>query len=231
MKFFFTAISLLIGALTFSQENQNQILDNDSKFSMSFAIGPSFRLGRIPDNLEPITKQYLTGLKTGVSYDLNLNFSINQKSAFGFKFNLFHNKGSFTNAYIQAPNGNSGYGTLSDNIKIYFIGPTYSFFHHSKINDFYANLGLGFMGYIDDANYLGSYKITGETLGFDVDATYYIGLSARFQVGPKVALFGGSLSDFDIEGPNNYHKREKLEKDNIESLWRLDLSIAFRYKF
>jgi hypothetical protein len=50
MRLFLICLLLSLNCLVFSQENSKTITAKDSKFNISFAVGPSFRLGKIPND-------------------------------------------------------------------------------------------------------------------------------------------------------------------------------------
>lgn len=215
----------------FSQESREIVKDKDSKFYLSFAVGPSFRIGKIPNDYSPDIKKYLQALKTGISYDLNLVYMINKKSGIGLKLNMYQSKGSLGPVDVIAPNGEEGSTRVSDNIKIYFIGPSYTISSSKNKDFFYSNLAVGYIGYVNDTEILNSYKIKGSSIGITTDLAYLFGLNNNFQIGPKVSLIQGNIYKFDITGPNDFYKTLKLDKENIEGLLRIDLSVELRYKF
>ena len=72
MRLFLICLLLSLNCLVFSQENSKTITAKDSKFNISFAVGPSFRLAKIPNDYPSDVKNYLKALKSGISYDFNL---------------------------------------------------------------------------------------------------------------------------------------------------------------
>jgi len=231
MRLFLICLLLSLNCLVFSQENSKTITAKNSKFNISFAVGPSFRLGKIPNDYSPDLKKYLQALKSGISYDLNLVYMINIKSGIGLKLNMYQSKGSLGPVDVIAPNGEEGTTRVSDNIKIYFIGPSYTISSGKYKNFFSSNLAIGYVGYLNDADILGSYKIKGSSIGFITDIVYLFGLNDNFQIGPKVSLVQGNIFKFNITGPDGFHETIKLDKDKIESLIRIDLLVEVRYKF
>lgn len=231
MRLFLICILLSLNCLVFSQENSKTITAKDSKFNISFAVGPSFRLGKIPNDYSPDIKKYLQALKSGISYDLNLVYMINKKSGIGLKLNMYQSKGSLGPVDVIAPNGEEGITRVSDNIKIYFIGPSYTISRSKNKDFFYSNLAVGYVGYVNDTQILNLYKIKGSSIGITTDLAYLFGLNTNFQIGPKVSLIQGNIYKFDITGPNDFYKTLKLDKENIEGLLRIDLSVELRYKF
>ena len=231
MRLFLVWSLLLLSFVGFSQENSNVVKVKDSKFYVSFAIGPSFRLGKIPNDYSSDIKNYLQALKSGIAYDFNLVYLINKKSGIGLKLNMYQSKGSIGPVDVIAPNGEEFYGRISDNIKIYFIGPSYTIISSKNKDFFSSNFALGYIGYVNDAEILDSYKIKGSSFGITTDIAYLFGLNDNFQIGPKVSLIQGNIFKFEITGPNGFRETLKLDKNNTESLLRIDLSVALRYKF
>jgi hypothetical protein len=231
MRLFLICLLLSLNCLVFSQENSKTITAKDSKFNISFAVGPSFRLAKIPNDYPSDVKNYLKALKSGISYDFNLVYMINNKSGIGLKLNMYQSKGSLGPIDTVAPNGQEVSTRVFDNIKIYFFGPSYTISSSKNKDFFYSNLAVGYIGYVNDTQILYSYKIKGSSIGFTTDIAYLFGLNNNFQIGPKVSLIQGNIFKFEITGPNGYRETLKLDKNENESLLRIDLSVALRYKF
>jgi long-subunit fatty acid transport protein len=220
--------------LSYSSYSQNDFKakTKQSKISLVASFGPSFRIGKTPNNYPAFVRDYIKELKSGFSYDASILYDINKKLGVGLKFNVYQSKGSLENVSLTSPSGVTGVGTTSDNIKITFIGPFFSSDYrvNNKMDNFRLNFALGYMQYLDDTQVLGNYKIKGATLGMNTDLTYYFGLNKNCQLGPKLGLIGGVIRKFDVTGPNGYYSKLDL-KDTPENLWRIDLSLVARYKF
>jgi hypothetical protein len=220
---------LLLSFLGFSQESSEKV--KDSKFYASFAAGPSFRLAKISNDYPSDIKKYIQALKSGISYDFNFVYMVNNKSGIGLKFNMYQSSGSLGPIDVVAPNGDKGSTRVFDNIKIYFIGPSYSISSNKNKNFFCSNISVGYIGYVNDAEIFDAYKIKGSSVAITTDIAYLFGLKNNFQIGPKVSLVQGNIFKFDRTGPDGFHETIKLDKDKIESLIRIDLLVELRYKF
>lgn len=230
MKSILTLSLLVLCFLGYSQENSEIVKTKDSKFNISFAVGPSFRLAKIPSDMSPEEKKILKALKSGISYDFNLAYNINKNQGFGLKFNMYQSKASIGPVHFIEFNGEEGDGRISNNVKIYFIGPSYTTSTSINKDDFCANFAIGYSGYVGVSEGINSYTVKGSSLGLNVDVNYFFGLSDHFQIGPRIGLLQGVISEFEIKGSNGFHETRKLDKNNKEGLLRLDLSVAFRYK-
>lgn len=90
------------------------------------------------------------------------------------------------------------------------------------------NLGLGYMGYRDDAVIIDNYTLKGGTLGISWDIGYDLGISRTFALGFQIAYLGGILTQYELSDGNTTQTVE-LTKGNYESLSRIDLSIGLRF--
>lgn len=229
-KNYFSLLLLLFIVKGFSQQNATNT--SESKVSISFAAGPSFRLASIPSNVPQYLKSYIEELKSGFSYDFGFTYMVNNNSGFGVKTNLYKSKGAVGTVNLTAPNGDTGYGTASDNISIFYVGPTYTFFgKEGKSKDRFSSLfSIGYMSYLNKSDVLGKYDIKGSSIGFNAEIAYFLGITKNLQIAPRVALFGGALNQFKISGENGYTKTLNLGNTR-ESLWRIDPSVSLKYNF
>jgi hypothetical protein len=215
-----------------SNAQQKATSSSDSKVSVTFAAGPSFRLAEVPGNTSPLIKAYIQDLKSGFSFDLGLSYMVTNSAGLGLKANLYKSSGAIGSLNLTAPNGDTGFGTASDDISIFYVGPTYTFLGKEGKNKdrFTALFSIGYTSYLNETNVLGNYDIKGSSLGINAEMAYYVTIVKNFQIAPRIALFGGGLRELKITGENGYNRTLDLG-DNFESLWRLDPSVSLKYKF
>jgi hypothetical protein len=233
MKRIFLIITALISFFTFSQETEKP-KSNQSSFILKASVGPSFRLAKTPPYLPVYLKDYISDLKSGMSYDFSGYYLINEThGALGIKYNSFNSKASIGPLDLVAPNGDRGNGRTSDNITISFIGLSYGYFGlvDNEKGGFDMEIALGLLSYKDKATILGSYDITGSTVGLIGSFGYDIKLIDGLYIEPKIGYAMGTIGRFDIEGANGYKGSIKLEDDAKESLFRVDLSVGLNYRF
>ena len=137
------------------------------------------------------------------------------------------------NVFIEStPAGDSGFGSISDDISISYYGFSIMYMSNSDgPHIFSAEVGLGYMDYSNDAEALGSYKFKGGNVGGALTLSYKYGFSEHFAIGPQIGLIGTALSEIKVEGPHGYRQTLILKDENKESLTRFDFGITAMYRF
>lgn len=201
------------------------------RFVISGAVSYGYRLGEVPDEVSPMQKDYLEGLKSGVSLDVSAFYKLAKNHGLGFKYNVFYASGKMSNVDIIAPNGDSGFGDIEDNIMISFVGPAYMFDYINGRNQFNVEGSIGYMSYYNDAKALGNYEYFGDTVGVMVAGSYKYMVTNTFSIGPRIALVGGTIKTFELTGPNGFKETITLRDENRESLARFDIGVNFAFRF
>lgn len=205
-----------------------------SNFLISVSGGFAWRVGGTAKNLDEVQKNIVRDLKSGTSIDASVYYKPKQ-TGFGVKFNKFNSSTSVSGIdVVMADNFLIENTTLNVNDKITFIGPSFYIDandvkskHHGMMD-----LALGYLGYNSVSKVSNrTYEINSGTFGMIANIGYRYCFNKYISVGPQVSFVGGVLKSYEIEGPNNFRKRIKLEKDNYENLWRIDLSLGATFRF
>ena len=233
MKQLFIAALFFMTAATTVHAQDDAATTKDPKFIVTGNLNYAYRLAKIDKSYTGIQREYLKNLKSGVSYDISAYYMINRELGFGLKFNSFNSSEGLNGVYVSAPNGETGYGNISDEITISFfgIGEIYKFGRSGSRHSGLLEAALGYMRYKNDAFAIDNYTLTGGTFGSAISVAYQYEAFKNFSVGPKFALLGGSIRKYDIEGPDGFKDRLTLGRDNQESLLRMDLGIVASYRF
>lgn len=226
---------VLILVVNFSNVNaQNKSNWSDTRFSIAFNVGLAYRLGELPQGLNSQQQDYLNDLKSGTSYDLTILYNRkNSEGAFGLKYNLYKSKGSISNQFFVDPNGTPSFGTISDDISITFIGPVFVYDSNSPSTKHEGSLelALGYIYYENKTKLLNNYKLTGGNLGLTAGFGYKYRLFKNFSIGPQLNFVGGVLKEFTQTDSKGNETTIKFGKDEVESLWRIDLNLGAIYRF
>lgn len=193
------------------------------RFRLAVNGGLSYRLSKIPSGLSRDLEEYIRGLKSGYSFGADATYYWSKGGGIGVKYDVFRSKNEFE--YL------AGQGVeFSDDITIRYIGPYYSsrILGANKVNNFFSNVGLGYVGYKDDA-YIGTdVTLTGGTVGLLVDIGYDIGLSKSLAMGFQISFIGGTLTQYKISDGFNTETVE-LDEEEYEGLARINLSVGLRF--
>lgn len=230
-------LSLVLCILVFSNSLFSQEIEKksnrDSKFQLSISSGASFRIAKIDKNLNEVYRNQIKNLKSGWNYDLDLVYKTTKNHGFGLKLNQFlSNYTSSILIYYLDSNGNIiNTSNLLNSHKITFIGPVYRFESDRKNNSFCSNFYIGHVKYTNtETIFLGKTKQSASSLGFGFDYIYYFGLNKNFQIGPKLAYMTSTFSKYKQIYSDGSSEVIKFENNQRESLARIDLSVALRYK-
>ncbi len=232
MKKILISVILLLNCIAaMAQSAGGNTTVNESRWLLSADVNFAYRLGKTPDGLSAAAKDYNDDLKSGISYSLGLYYKFHKYMGVGLKFNSFSSEASISNTYAFSPNGQEGYTTISDDINIFFVGPAFIFDRKFGIGHFTAETALGYMEYRNNMYILGNYKYTGETMGATLGASYKFEVLKGLSVGPQITLVTGSVTEFDVKGPNGYSVTFDKDNDEAESLWHFDAGISATYRF
>jgi len=204
--------------------------DNYQKIRFAVNGGFSYQTARISESVPADFEEYIRDLKSGFHLGADFTFFFNESVGIGLKANLFKTKNSLDGFYISDNMGNVITGTLSDDIAITFIGPSFTArtYNFNKKNALNMTIAAGYMGYRDNQVVIESQKLTGSSVGMGLDIGYDIGISENMAIGFQVSYMIGVLTSINIER-NNVVEKIDLEEGEYESMNRLDLSIGLRF--
>lgn len=207
-----------------------KIHGNYSRFRLAINGGYSYETAKISESVPTDFVNYAKDLKSGYHLGGDLTYFVAEQLGFGLRYYLFMSSNSMDNIYVDDINGNRRYGSMSDDIKIFFIGPAYStrFLNGNKTNAFLMNLSLGYMGFNDNKVVIDNYKVTGNALGLSLDIGYDISISKNLMLGFQIAFITASISKFYWNDGTTTQTVE-LESGKYESLNRLDFSVGLRW--
>lgn len=189
-----------------------------SKWRYGIHGGYSYRTAKVSDLIPAQYRDYIKKLKSGYVIGGDVHYFTSEVLGFGLKYNF--------NKYKNAL-GND----LKDDISLHQISGSMlnRLVLPDEKNSVLLGLNLGYQSYKDVAVVSSApFSITGQSAGLGME----IGLDHR--IGPKAALnFGVSIqlaSITTIKVDDGYViKKVKLEKEEIESLTRVELVIGFKF--
>lgn len=211
----------------------NKITDNDiyPHFRIAVSSGWSYRTASISSDTPSDFKNYTQNLKSGFHYEAGISYYFTELLGIGLKYNEFLSSNKIENVYVTYFDDTTEYGSMSDNIRIKFIGPVFTtrLFNSSKKNCLLTDLGLGYMDYRNKAFLVSTpINIKGSTVGLYWSVGYDLGISENLALGFQVSLLTGTLTQLTTFNGTSTQK-VKLDKDKYENLSRIDLSIGLRF--
>lgn len=194
------------------------------KITLIPSVGYAWRTAKTADGLTQNQKDYVKGIKKGMTFDFSAYYNIKQNWGLGLKFSYFS---ASTEGNLTFPDPNTGYnvtGYSSSKDNITFIGPAFMFsnFNEATRHKFYYDLGLGVVTYTTKS---GNVKGTGSNLGLDANIAYQYAITNQIFVGPKLGYTVGTLTKMKFNG-------QTVDLgENKEGLGRVNLSLAATFRF
>ena len=191
------ALALMSGGIGYAQEQeqgqQREAVREYSRFRFGLEGGGGFRFGKISKDVPDDFKSYMKKLKRGIVYGADATWFFNEFMGVGVRYKAF----SASNGTTVTVTDNSGYsssGKMKDNIHIAFIGPMYCtrFSSGNGLHTFTADIGVGYLSYLDKGMLLEKMKLTGGTLGLLYNIGYDYALSRKWAIGVNLSLVEGS---------------------------------------
>lgn len=196
---------------------------------ISFDGGFSYTLARLDQGIPAELTDYYQDLKSGFNINAGISYYLDETLGIGMKYQCFMTSNYLDNAYVTSPSGSTGYGILSDHLRISFIGPSFNFRtlkgHHP--GTYYLNYYAGYAGYRDNAVSINPYKLTGSTIAMGMDAGIDLELAENFAIGFQASFLAGGIRKFKVDDGTSV-RIINLEKGSYESLYRIDLSVGLR---
>ncbi|WP_281310318.1 hypothetical protein [Flavobacterium flavigenum] len=205
-----------------------------SKFLLLANVAQSFRVASSPDGLNSEQKEYLKKLKSGLSYDISAYYLKDERTGFGLKYNAYKSSGTLSNQQVTLDDGTTYRGDFSDDITISFIGASFILTEgqNSRTGEANLELAIGYMAYQNKSTIIGSpLKITGGNLGMIGGIGYHFRVTPHFLIGPQINFAGGVLKKLKYKHADGSTETIKLDKEEFENLWRIDLAIGAKFRF
>ncbi|MNR02866.1 hypothetical protein D3C85_1187360 [compost metagenome] len=172
-------------------------------------------------------RNYFAELKSGSHFGADITYFVKPTWGLGAKFSQF----STSNSGVANVQGIPM--SMSDDIAHTFIGPSFStkYTTANTKHTFVFALALGYLGYNNDATLGGQpVKITGGTFGSALDAAYDFNITKNIAIGAQLSMTGGTLGKLTYNS-GGMTTTETFDKDEKESLSRLDFSLGARFNF
>ncbi len=231
----FTLLFLVLISSTFNFISSQVVIKSGEKksknvFMLTSSLSWSYRFVKVPEDYQLMIREYMRELKSGTSFDIGAYYLFPAKKGIGLKFSRFQSKNFLGPLQFNYDDGTTGFGNISDNMVINFIGPSYCGFQESNAGIFKYEISLGYMGYRNDAYAPDYLLIKGSSFGIMAGLGYNFKLGQNVYFGPQISIAGGSLKKYNIEYSDGTKRTVQLEDGNAESLFRADLSANLTFK-
>jgi hypothetical protein len=186
-----------------------------SKWRYGFHGGYSYRTAKVSDQLTPDYKDYIKKLKSGFVLGADVHGFTSEAFGLGLKYNL--------NKY-KAEQGTD----FHDDITLHYIAASMlnRYILANPKNHILLGLNMGYQSYRDKTAVIGNdFDIKGKTLGigFEAGFEHQIGTHALLNFG--ISFNGATITKISV----NNGTPQKLNKENYESLARLELTAGLKF--
>ncbi|MFW5820126.1 MAG: hypothetical protein ACOCWA_02460 [Bacteroidota bacterium] len=207
---------------------------NFDRFRLAVNVGYSYQSAKISENNPSDFEEYMKDLRSGYHIGADFFYYITEPIGFGLKYSMFRTSNQMENIYLTDPYGTRHYGNMADDIRITFIGPTFStrMLNKNKSGAFLMNMAIGYLGYNNDFILIDEYSMNGSTAGYIYEMGYDWMLGGNTFLGLQMSYLGGNLFSYELT-KGTYTEKVELdpEVDELISTSRFDFSVGLRFAF
>lgn len=200
------------------------------KIRAALNVGWSYRTAKMATDIPHGLKSYMDDLRSGYHFGLDASWFFSEMFGGGLKFTTYRTTSTLENVSVTQSNGQTAYGKMSDDMTINFIGPVFNsrLLSDSKKNSLLMNIGVGYIGYKDNAVLLSAYQLKSSTLGVCWEVGYDLGISKHLALGIQLSYLMGTLTRVKMYQAGSVTTIKFDEKD-YEDLSRIDFSVGLRF--
>ncbi len=200
------------------------------KIRLGIRHGWGYRLAKVVAS-DPAEKAYLKELKSGWTYNAEIEYFVTESIGVGIVGNIFKSSNTIDGTLTVEEEWYPA--TFSNRHIIWYVGPSVCFEHLSKNkkHNFVLRYSLGYIHYTDKESleiFDQTFKqfITGGSLGRYLDVNYSYLFNPHIGVNANIALVGGILHSITRKDDKGNEETIQLEKGSYEGLGRVDISVG-----
>jgi hypothetical protein len=205
--------------------------ENFEKVRTSFYGGWSYLTAQVSKDVPADFRSYTKGLKSGHHFGGDVGYFWSENIGLGLKTTIFKTKNELNNIYVtNNETKQTRYGNMKDDISIQYFAPVLytRFYSGNRKTVFFSNFSLGYLNYKNRATLIDDFKITGNTIGYEIDFGTDLKLNNRLSFNLGLGLTAGSLNKLEINNGSSTQVKT-LEKEKRENISRLDVSMGLSY--
>lgn len=174
-----------------------------------------YRTAKVDPDLHSDAREYIEELKTGYTVLGEVHYYSSEAMGYGVAASLFKSENEISSI------------DLSDDLSITFIGPSVQsrFELEQKNINFVSSVSIGMLQYLNESRFGESMTIEGQTLGLQYGLGLDFVISQTYGLTIGINYLQGTISKITVSS-GTQSETIKLEKDNRESLNRIDLSLG-----
>jgi hypothetical protein len=204
---------------------------NYQKLRIGADGGWSYMTAKVSSSVPADFRDYIGELKSGYHFGGDASYFTSESVGFGLRYSLFRTSNEIDNiTAIDPVSGQTRTGRLKDDVTIHFIGPTVCTRMSSanKKANFGSDLSLGYLAYKNNATVIDDFTLKSAAMGFMWKVNVDFALDKDLALELAFAYTAGTLNHYEFDY-GNQTTTVKLDKDNLENISRIDLSVGIRW--
>ena len=194
-----------------------------------FYGGISRQTSEVSEYTPPEFKSYVEELKKGYHIGGDIGIFFSEKAGIGIHASRFQTSNSMDGVELSIDDIGTFYGTMSDYITIFYLGPQFYIKSEYEHVWFVVSGGLGYTSYKDVAK-VDTFELTttGENIGFNLSLGLDIKLLENLLLVAQIGYLGGTISSVEMES-NEFIDSYTFDEDEEKiGLSRIDFSAGLR---
>lgn len=196
-----------------------------SGFRIAVNGGYSYDPGRDYNTGSSTFNDYYNQLRSGFHLETDARYFFDELIGVGVRFSYFNASNELYDVFEDPEQA------YSDNIKVSYVGPQFSFrfLNKSKKNAFLLTSSIGYLSYKNDQDYSNPIEITGSALGLVSEVGYDIGIADNWSMGIQLGITSGFIKKLTYDDGVSTQEIELPKNNRPQGSARIDFGIGIRY--
>lgn len=202
-----------------------------NKIRLSTHYGFSYQINKMPDGINNYMKDYIKELNSGYNRGVAFSYFIQEEWGLGLRYSQFYSSNSRSDIYVEDNNGIRNYGALKDDVRIYFLGPTFTgrLYDSQHKNVCILEGSLGYIDYLNNYTFVDTkYQQKGNSFAMIIGIGYEIELSKQLYICFMASYYASNMFKYTIDDGTEVTTFE-LDEESYISLSRFDLSLSLSF--
>jgi hypothetical protein len=208
-----------------------KVLRIDKKgLRFGFGLGYTYRLASAPEGSSPAIQEHIKKMKSGFNLKADVIYFFGKYFGLGAKYTYSNFRAETDRFSGYTPLGTPYFGTISDNIRLHFIGlhPTARFGSSNGAARFLLGITMGYLAVTNNSKVGFPFTLKGSAFCFSADMSLEIKLIPRLYIALGVELAGATISKYDYD--DGFRQGTlTFDRKNQDNLFRFDFNGGLRF--
>jgi hypothetical protein len=208
-----------------------KVLRIDKKgLRFGFGLGYTYRLASAPEGSSPAIQEHIKKMKSGFNLKADVIYFFGKYFGLGAKYTYSNFRAETDRVSGYTPLGTPYFGTISDNIRLHFIGlhPTARFGSSNGAARFLLGITMGYLAVTNNSKVGFPFTLKGSAFCFSADMSLEIKLIPRLYIALGVELAGATISKYDYD--DGFRQGTlTFDRKNQDNLFRFDFNGGLRF--